>query len=294
MILRRSASGLASLHLFFSVDVVVYCEGGTPVVEAGIAEGAGEDDTLDALFWRRISQFVGATRRYHFKSVGNKSTLETIARDVGERQISTIIVCLDRDYDWHCACKMELDHVVYTHGYSWESDVVCFVGMERIFFRLVSRRPESEQLFRDGTATFKIFAAHLAKWCEAEIALRQKGKGALFPRTSPLAMVDLAAEPPKLSEARLRTQLRSLGYKRRPRVIIRISEADSLRHAWGKLVSRYFYHLVMRLVNRQDEAIRLSYDVFMRFLMADMIEAMGQGALVELATYYRGMATIFR
>jgi hypothetical protein len=294
MTLRRTAAGLASLHLFFRVDVVVYCEGGNMLSESTIAEGAGDDDTLDALFWRRISEFLGATRTYHFKSIGNKATLTSIAHDVQHRNITTIVICLDRDYDWHCACQIKLKHVAYTYGYSWESDVASCAAFERLFFRLLPRTPPTKKSFEAGKANLAKLGRELAPWCQGEIALCQKQKGVLFPRQNPVSMVDLNTELPTSSKERLKKQLQSLGYKRKPRTTITIRHTESLRHVWGKLVSKYLYHLAMSLFRKHDDGIRLTYDVFMRFLMADMIEIMRHGALPDVESHYRTLGAIFR
>jgi hypothetical protein len=295
MTLRRTPAGLTSLHLFFKVDVVVYCEGGNSIPEAAVAQGAGNEETLDSLFWRRISQFVGAIRTYHFKSVGSKVTLASIAQDVQSLQIASIIVCLDRDYDWHCSKQITLAHVVYTYGYSWENDVSNNIALERVFFRFVARSSRNERLFEVGQKTIARFAKEVAVWCQAEISLHGKSAELVFPRNKPLAMIQVGTDGlPELCIARLKQRLHSLGYERKPHMRIRISHSESLRHSWGKLVAHYFYHLAIKLANKCDTDIRLTCDAFMRLLMADMMEGMKEGALPELASYYRGLSTIFR
>jgi hypothetical protein len=150
MSLRRSAAGLTSLHLFFKVDVVVYCEGGTDISAADVLAGHGQEETLDVLFWMRVAEFLGATRKYHFKSVGSKLTLKSIAQDIQAGDVASIIVCLDRDFDWHCGREIVQKNVVYTHGYSWENDVSFPLAIEGVFFRLVGRNPESDALFQQA------------------------------------------------------------------------------------------------------------------------------------------------
>jgi hypothetical protein len=293
MSLRRTASGLASLHLFFQADVVVFCEGGISIPEVDVTQGMGEEGTLDCLFWRRIADFIGAKRRYHFKSVGSKSVLRTIAADIRNRDIPTIVICLDRDYDWHCNCKIDDERVVYSYGYSWESDVVCYCGLERVLFNFVARTIENETLFCDVKNAIHLFGTQVSKWCESEIALAFRQKGSVFPRSKPLAMINLDGDVPVLDHLRLRGQLQLLGYVRRPHAIVAIPKTEGLRHIWGRLLSSYVYHLIGRLLDKQNPRIKISYDVFMRLLMTEMIRSMHEGLLGDLESYYKSMANVF-
>jgi hypothetical protein len=294
MSLRRTSAGLASLHLFFRVDVVVFCEGGQALDPSRVARGDGSDETLDVLFWRRISEFVGAARKYHFKSVGSKTTLLSIARDIRSAGISSILICLDRDFDWHCSRTFEHENVVYCYGYSWENDVVSDLSLERVFFRMVSRGAAAETLFQQTKRALERFSKQLVTWCEIEIALSSKSKGVVFPRDKPLAMIDMNSNPLALDKARLKNQLVQLGYKRGPAIRLRVAKDECLRHSWGKLVARFAYHVVRIAIRKRDQNIRLDYEVFMRLVMADMIELMRQGQLAEMALYYQSLVTVFK
>lgn len=57
MTFRRTASGLASLHVFFRVDKVAFCEGGPPIDLANALLGNGEETTFDIMFWRGVAGF---------------------------------------------------------------------------------------------------------------------------------------------------------------------------------------------------------------------------------------------
>lgn len=293
MSLRRTASGLLSLHLFFRVEIVVYCEGGTQQELQDVLNGAGQDETLDVVFWQRIVEYVGATKSYHFKSVGSKSLLSSIAKDVSLHNIDSVIVCLDRDFDWHRGKRLCYRNVVYTHGYSWENDAVSLDSMEKVFFKVLSRNNNSLALFEELSLALSEFSERLVRWCEFEIELSTRDCGQIFPRKNPVAVIDLQAAIPRLKEEILQKKLAEIGFSRGPRVKMKITKDEVWQHAWGKLISRYAYHLVTNLFSKRDPAIKISYDVFMRFVISEFIEAMRLGRLEATSSYYRSIE-VFR
>ena len=293
MSLRRTVGGLASLHLFFRVDCIVYCEGGWPLNEADILAGRGDDGTLDVFFWKSISDLVGAKRNYHFKSVGSKVTLKSIAADVATNALTSVIVCLDRDYDWLCGRRLSYSNVLYTYGYSWESDVVCSLGLERLFFRLFPMTNESKQTVDEGLAHIQSIASDLVRWCEIEITLSSRDMALLFLRDKPMASIDLNGRAlPALSATRLKVNLTQIGFRRRPRRVVAISEDEVFRHVWGKLAARLFYHLFIRLAARFDTGMRMTYELFMRLMISELMETMRQDADPEKRAYYETMAAV--
>lgn len=294
MSLRRTAGGLASLHLFFRVDCIVYCEGGFPLGEADVLAGQGDEQTLDVMFWKSICEFVGAKRNYHFKSVGSKTTLKSIAADIATHGIATVLVSLDRDYDWHCARHLNHPRVLYTYGYSWESDTVCALGLERLFFRLFPKTPVSKKIFADGLTHIRKVGAELVKWCETEIALSARKMDLLFVRDKPSASLELnGVILPGLSVVRIRTSLTRVGLRRRPKRLVAVATNEVFRHVWGKLASRLFYHVFVRLAQRCDDTVKMNYDMFMRFMISEMLETVKQGlSSEEKLDYYQQMSSV--
>jgi hypothetical protein len=294
MIFRRSASGLANLHLFFKVDVIVYCEGGSSLSLGDILAKGGNEDTLDVSFWQRVAEFLGAKRRYHFKSVGSKPTLLSVASDVRANQLTSVIVCFDRDFDWHCGRKEDGAFVAYTHGYSWENDVISAAALENVFFTLLPPRAETRGILEKGLKRLAAFEAEMAQWCETEISLAHRRAGAVFPRNKPLALVKLnTVDLPHLDFAKVRASLNALGYQRRPKCKVRIQPNEALRHSWGKLVAAYCYHLLVRLVAQKQDGIKFSYDLFMRWMTAETFRLIVAGKNADAASHYRSLGTVF-
>ncbi|WP_316201701.1 MULTISPECIES: DUF4435 domain-containing protein [unclassified Bradyrhizobium] len=291
MTLRRTISGLASLHLFFRVDCIVYCEGGEQLSEREIFSGNGDDQTLDVFFWSSISKFLQAKRSYHFKSVGNKAVLKSIAADLDRSKIDSVLVCLDRDYDWLCGKQIESPRVVYSYGYSWESDVVCPICFERLFFRTVTRTPAAEKAMQKALLHFEKFARDLVRWCEADIALFARHLELVLVRDKPMASLDVSGQFPVLNVTRIRAQLVKIGLSRRPRRLVSVQPAEVMRHVWGKLASRFLYHLFVKVVGSQS--LRMTYELFMRLMISEMVSTMSEGFTTDKRAYFQSLSIAF-
>lgn len=293
MTIRRSASGLANLHLFLKVDIVVYCEGGQALSFHDAIASDGDQSTLDCAFWKRIASFLQSKRKYHFKSVGSKSTLLSIIDDVVARNLQTIIVCLDRDYDFHCNRERPEPFVAYTSGYSWENDVLSNEVLEKILFKFVA--PDAENVkWRDvGFSEIEKFKKAIHPWCESEMALSLAGKDLIFDRNKPVQFLDRSKRLPKFSKSRAITALKTRGYNRRPRTTIKTPCSETFRNCWGKLISRYCYHLVLALIQRTNGSFRLHYDVFMSMAIAETVQSMSDGQLPSASAHYSALGSMF-
>lgn len=67
MIFRRTANGIANMHLFYRVELIAYCEGGAQLDYEQINEGSGDSDTLDVFFWQSVFDISKCTKKVHFK-----------------------------------------------------------------------------------------------------------------------------------------------------------------------------------------------------------------------------------
>jgi len=122
MSFRRTESGLSNLYLFFSVDAVVYLEGGSSICRDDVNQGLYTDSTQDIRFWQTIFNIYRPDKEYKFCSVGSKETVKSIATDIMEGRINNVIAAMDRDFDHINGRLMVANNVIYTLGYSWEND----------------------------------------------------------------------------------------------------------------------------------------------------------------------------
>lgn len=287
MTLRRTASGLASVHLFHGVDVIVYCEGGESLPLQKVVEGGGDDATLDVYFWREVRKCSSSQRKFHFKSIGSKSVLLSIAEDVDKNGYQSVRVAMDSDHDGHLGRKLEFTCVLYTYGYSWENDVLHPAIIERLFWRFQNECEASRKCFDSLNEAIDKFEKDICLYCEYDIALVAKGK-ALWPRDKPLSVIAFG-NLPSLSIGKVTELLANMGYKRGPRRPVKLGGAG-LRFAYGHLVASYVYQLFKHCIKRVHPRFSVDRDTFLRVAIGEFGEAVRAGELGGVGEYFLGLA----
>jgi hypothetical protein len=280
MTLRRTRSGLLSLHRFHNVDVVVICEGGPQVSLQDVLAGSGTDGTVDALYWRMVVGLLNLRERFHFKAVGGKENLRSIAVDIQEAGITTVTVCFDRDYDHLLGRSIAGERVAYTQGYSWESDVLSGDVLCDLLQMLCGGDGQCQAACGEARLALKAFSQAIARWCDVDIALASKREGSVLDRARPLRSLAMTASPPVLNEPALETRLGELGYKRGPRKISFTEPDKALQVCFGKLVAKYCYHLFKHLLSHLVD-LRIEYEVFMRLMITRTKAALEAGGLSD-------------
>jgi len=284
MMFRRTTNGLRSLHRFHGVDVLVLCEGGHSVSLQDARAGEGTDGTLDALYWKKIIEMMKLNSSYHTKSIGGKANLKSIAEDIEELGITTITVCIDRDYDLLFSKRIPSKRVVYTFGYSWENDVLSKEVLLYMISFLCSPTNQTAPPKKNTQDLIQDFADSLVRWCEIDIALNQKGKESLFDRSNPMRSLRVNSGPPMLNETELRKRLQSLGYRRGPNRRIRVQKDKVLQICYGGLIGKFAFHL-LTYCKGGKKGLNLSYDYFMGIAINHTIEKMQDGHLKQLSRY---------
>jgi len=286
MMFRRSGSSLASLHLFYQVDVVVFCEGGPSLTREMAMNPSIGGLTNDEIFWKNIvTQFAPSYKKYHFKSVGSKTTLVSLADDVIELKVKTVSICIDADYDRLLNKLKQCDRLISTYGYSWENDAVLPHVAHVVISRLIGPlSPEQKARFEHDVF---LLSREILYWTEIDIALRAKGKPSVFNRDKPMASIDLQKNPPCLKISQLRQTLTLCGYVRRPQRVIKIALTDAYRCAFGKLVSNIIYRLSMNFIISIIPNFKLKYDLFMKLFISESVTWIKMNAGSEVHQHYR-------
>lgn len=120
----RTNNGLSNSALFYSVDYVVYTEGGEKNFTAEqIEQGQYNQLSPDIKFWNMIFRKYNCVKKLKFKAVGSKSCLRHICEKVESKSVAQTIVALDSDMDDFLTNKYNSIFIIYTKGYSWENDV---------------------------------------------------------------------------------------------------------------------------------------------------------------------------
>jgi hypothetical protein len=190
--LSRTDDGLSNQKLFYRVDYVLYCE------------GAVNDDgtsSFDELFWGKI--FQKREISVHCKSVGSKSDLKFYLNKICKENVKDIIVGMDRDYDDILGLTVVHPQVVYTHGYSWESDVIVDLDVSRVAGLFVNMSDCSQI-----SSEFKLYYNEQSKKLRRIFALDFKyyrHEQKLFNRAKPQSIIKLSkASEPCLDGSRFR------------------------------------------------------------------------------------------
>lgn len=252
----RTNNGLSSEHLFYGVDLVVYCEG---------EELEGEDSSFDEIFWAKI--FVQNGKSVQCKSVGSKTQLVELANKIAHESLQNIVVAMDRDYDDLKESEIEHPQVFYTFGYSWESDIVLEFNADVAISAFATIG--NKKSFRDDLEGFR---AEQSSKLKRPFALDFKYincQHKLFDRQKPTSIISIAGpSAPYLDTSRLLKKAKTIKEPQEfslPREAY--ESACGVRRFFGKSTSRLFYHWFNYRSKKLKSSRKLTYDSFMSLLI---------------------------
>lgn len=131
MTFLRTEEGLTNQALFRDVDIVIYTEGGENSYSIeDILKGDFNEWSIDQVFWDGILQKHKFEQKYKLLPIGSKTTLEHIANMIVNEKVENVGVAMDTDLDDINGTKKISPYILYTYGYSWESDVFEFSVLE--------------------------------------------------------------------------------------------------------------------------------------------------------------------
>lgn len=248
----RTDVGISSEHLFYDVDFVVYCEG---------PEQSDASASADELFWTEMLRANGLSCKC--KSLGSKSEVKPIAEKVANGSVTKTIAAMDRDYDDLFGDLILHPNVLYTFGYSWESDVVDsldFAICATLFFDSVSLHALANDL-----AEYKNRQkADLARACKIDISYVRSDQ-ALFDRKKPMAIISQkAGSEPVINKTNLLSGAKKIGRQNRvlpnsmPKQI-----SEPFKTFYGKAVSKMIYFWFAFLSSKFLSSRKVPYDAFM-------------------------------
>ena len=172
----RTNSGVSNLHLFHSVDFLVFTEGGgrnVPIREA--FSGIDNFAPTDKKFWSLVLRGNGVNKSFSVKAIGSKSAVMEVAKKIELGDIKNVIAAMDRDFDDYMGELIYSPLVLYTDGYSWESDVYTKeLTKEQLssFLFIDSLTPEVEKEVESAYGAFENIGARLAR---VEMIFREQG-----------------------------------------------------------------------------------------------------------------------
>lgn len=283
MTFRRTASALHSIHLFFKVDLVVYCEGGPSVQYREAIRSADGETTADAQYWRSILEYMGINKTFHVKSAGSRTTICEIAHDVDRLGLKNISVCRDSDYEVVSNSAKRYARMSWTMGYSWENDVLNYAVLDRVVVKYVGVGRAAVELLSKLKNDINRFKSELAYFTEIDINFKCGGIKCIFDREKTLSSLDVNNSL-RLNVERLKKRLRDAGYNRKPRRLYSVDKSNVLSVCYGKLVARAIYGAFKKLSNSLC-GHAMPYEAFMRFAVIEAVELVRQGLLPEFAAH---------
>ena len=245
MTFQRSSSGLANQPVFYDSAVVVYVEGGV-VRRPSLELTDGEPRSQDALFWAQVIESVCGPIAVHFKELGSKGALLEFASGLDQKALGRVLVCIDRDYDDFQENLVNINCLVRTYSYSWESDVWARVVLVSVVEQMlpVGRLPPAA--LQHCVEIWVAFYARIARFIALDVKLIRGQVGvSLFRRDSPAAAVRVERDaPPSLNcdyFARQISVVRPL--VGRPWRLNLINAVNPERHTYGKAAMVFGYQL---------------------------------------------------
>ncbi len=257
MIFTRTNQGLSNLKLFKGVDIVIFCEGGGPLSVSSEDALSGKHFKFsdDIRFWRPLFARLRPGLGVSFRAVGTKDTLKAIARRLTCGTISGVCVVMDRDFDELFEGLILHHRVLYTHKYSWESDLletrVILHAFQRIAISEVSNRTLERQI---RPVISKLFA-ELRHFVRADVILSAAGRP-LFPRKNPVSVLGRRhrLQPPALDIPDVKNRLAKHHAKIKGFFLIRpLASVSERKHCFGKLCLAAAIQILHYLNDRQKQ-----------------------------------------
>ena len=255
----RTSLGLSNENLFYDVDLIVYCEG---------VETADDSSTLDEVFWTQVFEANG--KKVKCKSYGSKTNLLPLAKNILLKSVSKVVVAMDRDYDHLRGTTIEHPQVIYTFGYSWESDVMLDFDFNRALTLFVNVGN-----WRELKVEFDCYRSNQSIVLKRVFALDFKYIGhsqKLFDRCKPMSIIDCGVgNPPCIKVKRLLEQAKKFG-RYQTALLPRQTylETCGLAAFFGKAVSRLFFHWFIFRTSNLASSRKVQYDTFMSILISTL------------------------
>jgi len=124
MSFSRTASGLSNLHLFYSVDLIIFTEGGErSFTIEDVEKGNYNHISADIKFWKYVLSANNFSKKVQFRAIGSKTICKLICHRIVSGEVKNVAVAMDRDLDEYFEEIFESPFILYTKGYSWENDV---------------------------------------------------------------------------------------------------------------------------------------------------------------------------
>lgn len=278
MIFERTEAGKANERYFYDADLVVYGEGSC-------------DNRVDEEFWKLMFRKVLKVK-IKYKALGGKKTVIKKARAIALNRSKGVVAVLDRDYDDLFGRFIDDVNVIYTHGYSIESDILRFIKVDWIAKKLCRaiswKKCRSE--FEDFRLRIQLQARRLLL---LDIAYLNE-EVMLYNRKAPNSIIT-STHPPMLNCKNLIAKIRPHRRSRRFSIVDAkwLSRDHPLFLFHGKVSLCLATAWLRNHIKLIDKSISFSEGSFFQIAMSEIAQR-SQTQLKDLFSYYRPKLTQVR
>jgi len=289
---HRTASGLTNLHIFVSVDVIIFVEGGRQSFSIDdVAAGLFTKNSVDLKFWQNIfTIFLHNGRKLQFRAIGAKTTISSIADLILNKQITNVWVAMDRDHDcFHDKLRIA-PGILYTYGYSWENDVCIPDVIENAFWALVQIEMGSIPVRNEIEDLFAQIHNKLRKAVYLDILISFYG-GSLFPRDKPHTLCSLSGvnNKPSVNLAALSKLIRKLRRKYpRPIFLKRIIDMEVARDCAGSVIACFYYRVLQFLLKRHARLGNIEKKIIDNIMIEKLVAYFDRNRSGDIFAHYAG------
>jgi hypothetical protein len=283
-IFKRTKSGLNNLYLFFGVDLVVYLEGGSRNYSFDeVKKGNYNEDTVDIIFWERIFQEFKPNIKIKFKSVGSKTTVDDIAKDIIVNNISTSMVAMDSEFDEVFNKRHSHPNVLYTYGYSFENDIWSENIIKEIIHSISATKPISKDI-KDNISKF-IKKIKIGVFADGYLF---KNNSSFFQRPNGY-MRNINCSPldlPNVKTNEIGSRIIQKGLKKASLYYFgRKYSIEVLKHCYGHLLADYCFQLIMHYLKNRLSLPTLRSELILRMAIKVYFDKYFRGSKIFL--YYQ-------
>lgn len=267
---ERSVSGQANRALFYGVDYVCFVEGGM---------SDSENESFDLAFWRSVFRTLNPGKSVKFLTRGSKANLLPLAQDLADNDTPNTIIAMDRDWDEDLGTLIDHPRVIYTYGYSFETDIYQHETLPAIFYGICPLCPEHVNIETELTEWQTEFLKRM-RWPHAADLLAKVNGIAGLSRDKPQQYFQSNAygASPEISTLRLGAEVARIAQNCED---CRSDTLKGFNFSWRKLVGHivevFAFRCISHLHHRHSSTAKFSFDTlrsiavlsFANFLMQE-------------------------
>ncbi len=285
MIFQRTPLGLSNLHLFHDVDYIVFSEGGGQPEQNGKYRNL--DIGYDCSFWSTVFA-VFSNKRVRLLPKGSKSNLLENAEYIRENNIGNVLIALDRDFDDLNGNTLTDNFVIYTRGYSWETDVLSEQDISPFFYSVCPTCRASYNPIKDFQIWYQSIASNLRRFVYLDF-LAVSNSRKIFDRSKPESVLTKNRNSvPDIDKAYLLKQFTDCKKQYgKPGTLIPYSVFDPYLHCHGKTFSSLIYRWLVFQANQVGAMTKISKNNFLGMAIAMLEPWMKSNPTSALHNYFQ-------